>query len=229
MTATPASPATAPRRAARPSMGWPYPAGEVLERSRRRAPVRAGARWNGAPSRGSPRAERGVRGTGCSPCERLLHLEAGDGLEVAEDGGELLGGPRLAAVAAALGEADQTDGATGLVLGDGEVTGGRVAVAGTGSGAEAQTPAGDDDGVPVVADLAHLEDGRLVTPAHGVLPSTAPGKEGSRAVTGSSELSEVSAGPRLRVKRLRCSSSATERNPAHTARPRHFPPGCGRS
>jgi hypothetical protein len=49
-----------------------------------------------------------------------------------------------------------------------------VTVAGAALGAEPETPAGDDDGAAVVADLAHLEYGRLATPGHGVLPSTVP-------------------------------------------------------
>jgi len=106
--------------------------------------------------------------------ERLLGLQARDGVEVAEDRGELLGGPRLAAVAPALGEAGQAQLAAGLVLGDREVTGRGVAVAGATGGAQPEAPARDDNGVAVVADLAHLEDGRLATPAHGVLPSTVP-------------------------------------------------------
>ena len=62
--------------------------------------------------------------------ERLLGLQAGDGVEVAQDRGELLGGPRLAAVAAALAEAGEAERAAGLVLVDREVAGGRVPVAG---------------------------------------------------------------------------------------------------
>ena len=62
--------------------------------------------------------------------EGLLGLQAGDGVEVAQDRDELLGGPRLAAVAAAVAEVARPEAAAGLVLFDREVPGGRVAVAG---------------------------------------------------------------------------------------------------
>src|SRR5215212_9372908 len=68
--------------------------------------------------------------------EGLLGLQAGDGVEVAEDAGELIGGPRLAAVAPALGVGGQAQTAAGLVLVDGEVPGGRVTVAGAALGAQ---------------------------------------------------------------------------------------------
>src|SRR3954454_17364273 len=84
--------------------------------------------------------------------ERLLGLQARHCVEVAQDRGELLGGPRLAAVAAAFGEAGQAESAAGLVLGDREVAGRRVAVTGATGGTQAQAPARDDHGVPVVAD-----------------------------------------------------------------------------
>src|SRR4051794_2353022 len=106
--------------------------------------------------------------------ERFLGLETGDGVEVAEDRGQLGRGPRLAAVAAPVTEGREAERAAGLVLLDREVPGGRVAVAGAALGAEPQAPAGDDDRAAVVADLAHLEDGWLATPGHGVLPSTVP-------------------------------------------------------
>src|SRR3954471_16389489 len=124
--------------------------------------------------------------------ERLLRLQADDGVEVAEDRGELGRGPRLAAVAAPLAEGREAEGAAGLVLLDGEVPGGRVAVAGAALGAETQAPAGDDDRAAVVADLAHLEDGRLATPSHGVLPSTVP--LGRAEPCACVELDEISAG-----------------------------------
>src|SRR5215203_4232308 len=117
------------------------------------------------------RAKRPRRATGpFSAGEGLLGLQAGDRVEVAQDRGELVGGPRLAAVAPAVGVAGEAEQATGLVLLNGEVAGDRVAVAGAARGAQPQTPAGDDDRAAVVPDLAHLEDGRLATPAHGVLP-----------------------------------------------------------
>ena len=106
--------------------------------------------------------------------EGLLSLQAADGVEVAQDRGELISGPRLAAVTAPLTEGGEAQAATGLVLFDGEVPGGRVAVTGAALGAEAQTPPGNDDRAAIVPDLAHLEDGRLATPGHGVLPSTVP-------------------------------------------------------
>ena len=58
--------------------------------------------------------------------ERLLGLQRTHGLEVAEDGGQLVGGPRLAAVATVLAVADQAQRARAVVLGDGEVAGDRV-------------------------------------------------------------------------------------------------------
>src|SRR5215207_7335243 len=129
--------------------------------------------------------------------ERLLRLQAGDGLEIAEDRGELVSGPRLAAVAPVLAVGGQAEAAAGLVLVDGEVTRGRVTVAGAALGTEAQTPSGDDDGAAVVPDLAHLEDGRLATPGHGVLPSTSSALRAEpSARDGKCELREVSAGIR---------------------------------
>src|SRR4051812_16944080 len=166
--------------------------------------------------------------------EGLLRLQVGAGLEAAEDAGELLGGPRLAAVAAALAVGGQAQAAPGLVLGDGEISGGRVAMAGAALGAQAQTPAGDDDGVTVVPDLADLEDGRLATPAHGVLPSAVPREDGTCcACGGKANWSEISAGiadfcnrdakfTRLRVSVRR--SPGIERNRLSTCRPRQdFP------
>src|SRR4051795_9419322 len=82
--------------------------------------------------------------------ERLLGLQAGDGVEVAQDRDELLGGPRLAAVAAPVAEGGEAERAAGLVLLDREVPRGRVPMAGTALGAQAQAPAGDDDRAAVV-------------------------------------------------------------------------------
>src|SRR5688500_1948692 len=141
-----------------------------------------------APSGTRPRA----LGRMLSAGERLLGLQARDGAEVAQDRGELLGGPRLAAVAAVLAVAGEAEAAAGLVLGDREVPGGGVAVAGAARGAEAQAPAGDDDRVAVVADLADLEHRRLTTPAHGALPSTVPSRG---AGTRCCELFRLSAEP----------------------------------
>ena len=86
----------------------------------------------------------------------------------------------------------QAERAAGLVLLDGEVAGGRVPVARAALGAQAQAPAGDDDRAAVVADLADLEDGRLATPGHGVLPSTVP--LGRAEPCACVELDEISAG-----------------------------------
>ena len=91
---------------------------------------------------------------------------------------------------ASLVEGGQAEAAAGLVLGDGEVPGRRVAGAARGAG---RTPAGDDDGAAVIADLAHLEDGRLATPAHGVLPRQPAGVE-TPDRAGKAVLAEVSAG-----------------------------------
>src|SRR3954468_20848887 len=147
MTAVPASPATAPRSAARPSMPCPLP-GEG----------------------GGNRRSAG---------EGLGGVQTGEGVEVAQHAGELVRGPRLAAVAAVLTEADQAQRAARLVLGDGEVPGDRVPVAGAGLGAQAQTPTGDDHGAAVVPDLADLEDRRLTTPTHWEPPpSTVPFRVG---------------------------------------------------
>src|SRR3712207_1852567 len=170
MAAVPARPARAPRRAARPSMGRPYP-GRRAEEPR---PGPAGAEpgpvtyWDshppGArrprrpPCRVPPRAceWRGARGSfkgGGGPSsagERLGGVEVGDHLQVADDRGELDGGPRLAAVAAVLAVAHQAEQAPGLVLGDRQAADGGVAVAAAARGTQAQAPAGDHDGVPVV-------------------------------------------------------------------------------
>src|SRR4051812_43031108 len=125
------------------------------------------------------------RGTATGSAGERLRVERGQAREVAQDRGELLGGPRLAAVAATLAEADEAEHAGGLVLGDGQVAGRRVAVAGAGGGAEAEAPAGDDDGAAVIPDLAHLEDGRLATPAHDrASPRRPPGSGSPRAVCG---------------------------------------------
>src|SRR4051794_18277686 len=132
---------------------------------------------------------------GLSAGEGLLGLQARDGVEVAQDRGELLGGPRLTAVAATVAVAGEAEAAARLVLGDREVPGGRVAVAGAALGAQAQTPAGDDDRAAVVPNLAHLEDGRLATPGHGVLPSTVPLSGAEPCTCGeTAELEEISAG-----------------------------------
>src|SRR4051794_41799137 len=124
-----------------------------------------------------PSPEAG-QGQPASAGEGLLGVEPGEDLEVAQHGGELVGCPRLAAVAAAVGVADQPEAAAVLVLGDREVTGYGVPVAGAGCGAPPEPPTRDDHGATGIADLADLEDGRLATPAHGGLPPRGPGANG---------------------------------------------------
>src|SRR4051794_11780280 len=80
----------------------------------------------------------------------LLGGQLLEGGEVTQDGSQLVGRPRLAAVAAVLPERDEPEAAAGLVLGDREVPGGGVPVAGARGGAQPQAPAGDDDGAAVV-------------------------------------------------------------------------------
>src|SRR4051794_1721000 len=130
------------------------------------------------PPRGNaPRAHNSaclMAGGTSSAGERLLGLQARDGVEVAEDPGELLGGPRLAAVAAPVAEGGEAQRAAGLVLLDREVPCGRGPVAGAALRAQPQAPAGDDDRAAVGAALPPREHGRLTTPGHGALPSTVP-------------------------------------------------------
>src|SRR3954452_20233056 len=160
MTAVPASPARATRSAARPSMATRYP--EVAPHMRPLAEHPA-ASVRAAGARGPLSAGEGLGG-----------VQPGEDLEVAQHAGELVDGPRLAAPATVLGEADQSERAAGLVLLDREVAGDGVPVTGAGRRAEAETPAGDDHGAAVVPDLADLEDRRLVTPTHGRLPLDVP-------------------------------------------------------
>src|SRR4051812_25887055 len=81
---------------------------------------------------------------GLSAGEGLLGLQARDGVKVAQDRGELLGGPRLTAVAATVAVAGEAEAAARLVLGDREVPGGRGGGAGAGLGAQGPAPAGGD-------------------------------------------------------------------------------------
>ena len=55
-----------------------------------------------------------VEGCSGSAGEGLLRLQADDGVEVAEDRGELVGGPRFAAVAPTLAVGGQAGGRLGL-------------------------------------------------------------------------------------------------------------------
>src|SRR4051794_29839015 len=158
-------------------MPGPYPdlgQGKSPLAGPRRRP-RSEARPELARGEGNGVLQRWGQGGPHSAGEGLLRVEGREHFEVAEHAGQLVRRPRLAAVAAVLGVADQAEAAARLVLGDGQVARERVPVAGAARGAQAQAPAGDAPGVAVLPDLADLEDGRFTARAHGTLPSGGSG------------------------------------------------------